>query len=86
MAGGRVGQYNLGGYCNLRLEELAKAILTEADHTKRDDLIGESFRLLHEDVSHVPLHQQFLVWGVSKKLKVVQRADNQIMFYRFRKD
>lgn len=84
--GGRVGQYNLGGYCNQRLEELVKAILTEANHTKRDDLIGEAFRLLHEDVSHVPLHQQFLVWGVSKKLKVVQRADNQIMFYRFRKD
>jgi hypothetical protein len=26
------------------------------------------------------------VWGVSKKLKVVQRADNQILFYWFRKE
>ena len=32
------------------------------------------------------LHQQSLAWGVSKKVHVVQRADNQILFYWFRKD
>ena len=29
----------------------------------------------------IPLHQQALVWGVSKKVEIVQRADNQILFY-----
>ena len=29
----------------------------------------------------IPLHQQALVWGVSKKVKIAQRADNQILFY-----
>ena len=29
----------------------------------------------------IPLHQQSLIWGVSKKVQMVQRADNQILFY-----
>jgi hypothetical protein len=29
----------------------------------------------------IPLHQQAPAWGVSKKLKVVQRADNQVLPY-----
>jgi peptide/nickel transport system substrate-binding protein len=32
-------------------------------------------------VGIIPLHQQALAWGVSKKAKIVQRADNQILFY-----
>jgi peptide/nickel transport system substrate-binding protein len=83
---GNGGQYNLGRYCNQRVEELARRILVETDAGKRDDMIAEAFRIIHEDVSHIPLHQQALVWGVSKKVKVVQRADNQILFYWFRKE
>jgi len=80
------GQYNLGGYCNPQVEKLARSILVEIDAQKRDAMIAEAFKLIHEDVSHIPLHQQALVWGVSNKVKVVQRADNQIMFYWFRKE
>jgi peptide/nickel transport system substrate-binding protein len=32
-------------------------------------------------VGYITLHQQSLAWGVSKKVKVVQRADNQFLFY-----
>jgi peptide/nickel transport system substrate-binding protein len=83
---GNGGQYNLGGYCNQKVEELAKKILMETDTQKRDGMIAEAFRIVHDDVSHIPLHQQALVWGVSKKVKVVQRPDNQILFYWFRKE
>ncbi len=30
---------------------------------------------------YIPLHQQALAWGVSKKVKLVPRADNQMMLY-----
>jgi peptide/nickel transport system substrate-binding protein len=80
------GQYNFGGYCDDKVEELAKRILVEVDPGKRDGLIAEAFRIIHEAVSHVPLHQQALVWGASRKLKVVQRPDNQVLFYWFRKE
>ena len=44
-------------------------------------MIAEAFRINHDEVGLIPLHQQSLVWGVSKKVKIVQRADNQILFY-----
>jgi peptide/nickel transport system substrate-binding protein len=28
----------------------------------------------------IPLHQQSLAWGVSKKIDLVQRADGQLRF------
>jgi peptide/nickel transport system substrate-binding protein len=43
-------------------------------------MIREAFQLHQDDVGHIPLHQQALAWGVSKKVDVVQRADNNIAF------
>jgi len=83
---GNGGQFNFGGYCNPKVDALADRILRETDTTKRDDMIAETMRIIHEEVSHIPLHQQALVWGVSKKLKVVQRADNLVLFYWFHKE
>ncbi|WP_293722633.1 ABC transporter substrate-binding protein [Stappia sp.] len=74
------GPFNLGGYCNPKITELSEQILVENDATKRDALIAEAFTILHEDVSHIPLHQQSLAWGVSEDVSLVQRADNQFMF------
>ena len=83
---GKGGQFNFGNYCNPKVEELRDKILIETDKTKRDDLIAQAFRIVHEEAGYIPLHQQALVWGVSKKVHVVQRPDNQILFYWFRKD
>ena len=74
-------QASYGGYCNPKVDELSLKILTETDIKKRDDMIAEAFRLMHEEISHIPLHQQALAWGVSKKVEMMQRADNQILFY-----
>ena len=83
---GKGGMFNLGGYCNPRITEFADEVLIETDNAKRDNLIAQAFEIEHQDISHVPLHQQVLVWGVSRKIRVVQRADNQILFYWFKKE
>ena len=83
---GKGGPFNYGGYCNPKVDALAKQILTEIDIKKRDDMIFEAFTILHEEVSHLPLHQQSLSWGTSKKVKVVQRPDNLFLFYWARKE
>jgi len=80
-ADGIGGPFNFGGYCNKRIEELNKLILVETDAKKRDEMIAEAFRINHEEAGVIPLHQQSLIWGMSKKVKIVQRADNQILFY-----
>ena len=74
------GQFNLGAYCNPKLDELTKKILVETDKPKRDAMIKEAFEVHSADVGHLPLHQQALAWGVSKKVKLVQMADNFMPF------
>ena len=75
------GEANLGGYCNKKLDDLADKVLLEPDTAKRDLLIKDAFEIAAKDFGYIPLHQQALAWGVSKKLKVVQRADNQVLPY-----
>jgi len=82
---GKGSPFNLGGYCNKRFDELTAMVLTENDPTKRDGLIAEAFKIAHDEVNHIPLHQQGLAWGVSDNIDLKQRADNQFMFYHVMK-
>jgi len=75
------GESNVGGYCNPKLDELANQILVESDVAKRDRMIADAYKLLDADWGYIPLHQQALAWGVSNKVKLVQRADNQVLLY-----
>ncbi|MDD7911795.1 ABC transporter substrate-binding protein [Pseudovibrio exalbescens] len=77
---GNGGPFNLGGYCNPRVDELSKLILSENDQEKRNAYITEAYRLTTEEVSHIPLHQQGLAWGVADNVSVAQRADNYFKF------
>lgn len=82
---GKGGAFNLGGYCNPKVDELKDMILVENDPTKRDDLIKQAFDITTSEVSHIPLHQQGLAWGVANNIELIQRADNQLMMYHVNK-
>jgi peptide/nickel transport system substrate-binding protein len=75
------GEGNLGGYCNKKLDEVADKVLLETDTAKRDLLIKDAFEIEAGDFGYIPLHQQALAWGVSKKVKLTQRADNEVLLY-----
>jgi peptide/nickel transport system substrate-binding protein len=75
------GEANLGGYCNKQLDALADQIQLETDTAKRDQLIKQAFEIGIKDYGYIPLHQQALAWGVSKKVKLTQRADNAVLLY-----
>ncbi len=75
------GEANLGGYCNKALDALTDKVLIETDNAKRDLLIKQAFEIGAKDYAYIPLHQQALAWGVSKKVKLTQRADNQVLLY-----
>jgi peptide/nickel transport system substrate-binding protein len=76
------GQFNLGAYCNPKLDELILKIQSETDKTKRNALIKQAFTIHADDIGHLPLHQQALAWGVANNVELVQRADN-VMPFRF---
>jgi len=74
------GQFNLGSYCNPKVDALIAKIQSETDKAKRDALIKEAFKLHQDDIGHIPLHQQALAWGVSNKVSLVQFADDFMPF------
>jgi peptide/nickel transport system substrate-binding protein len=75
------GEANLGGYCNKELDALADKVLVETDTAKRDQMIKQAYEIAIKDYGYIPLHQQALAWGVGKKAKLVQRADNEVLLY-----
>ncbi len=75
------GDTNVGGYCNKDFDALTDKVLQETDTAKRDQLIKAAFEIGIKDYAYIPLHQQALAWGVSKKIKLVQRPDNQVLPY-----
>ena len=72
------GQFNLGAYCNPKVDELTLKIQSETD--KRNEMIKEAFTLHAADIGHLPLHQQALAWGVANNVELVQLADNVMPF------
>jgi peptide/nickel transport system substrate-binding protein len=74
------GQFNLGSYCNPKVDELTLKIQSETDKAKRDAMIREAFKLHADDIGHLPLHQQALAWGVANNVSLVQLADNFMPF------
>lgn len=77
---GKGSPFNIGGFCDERIDDLTASILSETDTEKRDEMIAETFRITHDNVYYIPLHQQNLAWGVRDNVNVVQRADNHFQF------
>jgi len=80
------GSWNLAGYCDPKIDEIADKVESETDKAKRDALIKDGFDVLNTDWGYIPLHQQALAWGVSKKVHLTQRADNLLLLYWVSKD
>ena len=71
------GKFNLGRYCNEDVDALTAKVLVETDHGKRGEMINQAWKHTLEDIAYVPLHQQAVAWGVSDRVEVKQRADNE---------
>lgn len=70
------GKSNNGGYCNPEVDRLADEILAETDQAKRDDLIKQVWTITTNDIAYLPIHQQWLAWGVRDGVELKQRADD----------
>lgn len=74
------GQFNLGAYCNPKVDALIIKIQSEIDKSSRDAMILEAFKLHSDDVGHLPLHQQALAWGFANNVELTQVADGFMAF------
>jgi peptide/nickel transport system substrate-binding protein len=72
------GNYNVGRYSNPQMDALVERIKKETDQKNRNELIEQALVLSHQDVSHIPLHNQVIPWAAKKNIQMVHRADNRI--------
>ncbi len=73
---GDQGQFNVGAYSNPRVDELTAKIAVETNAAERNRMIAEAFRIHAEDVGHIALHQQQVIWAAKANVELVQLADN----------
>ena len=72
------GNYNVGRYSNPQMDALIERIKQEVDQKNRNALIEQALVLSHQDVSHIPLHNQVIPWAMKKSVELYHRADNRI--------
>ena len=72
------GNYNVGRYSNPQMDALVERIKVETDQKRRSELIEQALILEHQDVSHLPLHNQVIPWAMKSNIDVVHRADNRL--------
>jgi peptide/nickel transport system substrate-binding protein len=73
---GNRGMFNVGGWSNARFDELVQQMAVETDREKRQAMIKEALRIHTEQVGHIPLHQQTVVWAARNNIRLQQLADN----------
>ncbi|MFQ3622229.1 MAG: ABC transporter substrate-binding protein [Acetobacteraceae bacterium] len=78
------GGLNSGRYSNPRIDELTQAASRETDETRRRALMREAFALEREDIAHVPLHQQPIVWASRRGIELAQAPDNRLRLWLVR--
>jgi peptide/nickel transport system substrate-binding protein len=72
------GNYNVGRYSNPQMDALIERIKAEVEQKTRNQLIEQALLLSHQDVSHIPLHNQVIPWAMKKNIDLYHRADNRI--------
>ncbi|GAP38202.1 ABC transporter substrate-binding protein [Piscinibacter sakaiensis] len=75
---GGFGLWNVGSYSNEALDRQMRAAGAEMDPARRRQMVVEALRRFREDVGAIPLHQQVLLYGVSKKVQFSPRVDDAI--------
>ncbi|MBN9529975.1 MAG: ABC transporter substrate-binding protein [Alphaproteobacteria bacterium] len=83
---GDQGQWNVGGYSNAEVDRTIRASLSEMDPTRRTALVTKALTLHREDIGHIPLYQQGIVWGMKKTVATPLQIDNRVNLAFFKVD
>jgi peptide/nickel transport system substrate-binding protein len=70
------GQFNHGGYCNPTFDDAVLAARTELDPARRRAHFAQAWRVMVQDFAYIPLHQQYVSWGVRDSVELVARPDD----------
>ena len=82
--GGSMGSFNIGGYSNPRVDALEPRAAEEPDPAKRRDLLTLAFQIHKDDIAHIPLHTQHVVWAARENIEVLQAPLDAVWLRFFR--
>jgi len=72
------GQWNVGGYANAEVDATIRSVLSEMDPGRRTTLVTKALTLHRQDIGHIPLYQQGIVWGMKKAVNAPLQIDNRV--------
>ena len=70
------GVFNDGGWSNKPFDALVDQIAVETDAAKRQGMIDQAAKIMHDEAAFIPLHQQTVVWAYKSNISLQQLADN----------
>lgn len=73
---GTRGVFNDGGWSNPQFDKLLDDIAVETNPARRQDMINQASKIIHDQAAFIPLHQQTIVWAAKKTISLVQPADD----------
>ena len=74
------GTFNIGRYSNPEIDALLLRISRTLDSAERQALIAQVNRLYVQDIPSIPLHQQKIVWGATRKVTATPTPDDSVTF------
>ncbi len=72
------GGDNYGGIANPQIDQLIRAARLEMAPEKRSALLRNALQVHYEQVHHLPLHRQMVLWAASKQVGLTVRADGKL--------
>lgn len=79
----KYGSWNGTRFSNLELDMKIEALASETNLDKRNQMIGEIWAVVHEEVLYVPIHYQVLNWGMASNIDTIVAPDNYAQFKYF---
>jgi peptide/nickel transport system substrate-binding protein len=83
----RFGHWNATRYSNPEVDKLTEAIVQETDLNRRNDIIGQIWRIVQDDLVYVPLHIQTLAYAMKNDFDVPVDVENapKLKYVKFKK-
>jgi peptide/nickel transport system substrate-binding protein len=72
------GDYNWGDYRDAKLDALIDRAKVEMDRAKRQSLVNDALRTIHENAYLIPLHRRMAPWASRANVEVVHRPDSWV--------
>jgi peptide/nickel transport system substrate-binding protein len=72
------GGSNPNGLSDPRIDDLARRAAVELDEPKRQAMLVEAFKIVHDEAMFIPLHEQPVAWAMRANLDMPQFADEYV--------